>query len=513
MTTKPLRIMFNPLRRAMARSVPGSTTVARFLLWSSLVFACVLVGLMVAALPYWFIIAMAVAPIFFALVAWRMEYGVLAVLALASGIVDQAFLPTLSLLRAEDLAIVVVIAITIIGGHKLSNGFQPSELKLWIPFGIFLLIVPVSIVYAYFFQGVSIKDVLGEGRHLMYLLLLPISAAVLNTKQHVRRFIFGLLVLGVLFSLGQILQSIFHIRIFGDAGRLATLQTLDIKSYDTTISSTGGINIIMFVMFMVAAWYTLRRIGTFKFLAIAALTAVGILLTFGRTTWGVTLLGMVVVTYLLGLRKSGPMLIWSLVGASLAFAALIATKPVMFDALVTRATSIGEEIEHGSSAAWRYYEAEEVIPKIIANPVLGIGLGAAYRRPSPVDFRPEQVRYIHNGYLYMVSKLGVPALSLFLWCLWIVLFWSWHGVTKERDPEFRGVHAAIFAGIISILLASITEPHLMRDSSIAYLGVMAGLAIVLKRIGCEPMRNGNDARVTASVSAVPLHVIAKAEGV
>ena len=437
----------------------------------------------------------------------------LAVLALASGLVDQAFLPTLSLLRAEDLAILVVITITILGGHKLSNGFQPTELKLWLPFIIFLLLVPISIVYAYFFHGVSIKDVLGEGRHLMYLLLLPISAAVLTTKQRIRRFIFGLLILGILFSLGQILQSIFHVRIFGDAGRLATLQTLDVKSYDTTISSTGGINIIMFVMFMVAGWYALKRIGTFKFLSMSALTAVGILLTFGRTTWGATLLGMVVVMYLLGLRKSGPMLIWSLVGASLAFATLIAIKPAMFDALVARATSVGKEIEYGSSAAWRYYEAEEVFPKIVANPVLGIGLGAAYRRPSPVDFRPEQVRYIHNGYLYMVSKLGVPALSLFLWCLGVVLFWSWSRATREQDPELRGVHAAICAGIISILLASITEPHLMRDSSIAYIGVMAGLAIALRRSACKPAPNGTDARVRATVGAASLHVMAKAERV
>ena len=508
MTLNRIRTMLAPSRKAAALPARGPAMISRLVFGCGLVFACVLIGFMVAVLPYWFIIAAAVVPIFFLLVAWRLEYGVLAVLALVSGIVHEAFLPSFSFLRAGDLAFFAVATISIASARKLSKGFQPGELKLWIPFTAFLALVPVSVVHAYFFEGVPPKDVLGEGRHLMFLLIFPLSVAVLDTKERVRRFVVGLLTLGVLFSLGQIVQGVFHVRIFGDAGRLVVAQTLDVKSYDATISNTGGLNIIILVMFTAAGWYVLKEIRTFRFLSLLALSAVGILLTFGRTTWGAALLGMAVVVYLLGLRKSWPMLLWSLLGATLAFAMLIAVKPAMLDALVARATSVEKEIEYGSSAAWRYYEAEQILPQIGAHPVLGLGLGAAYRRPAPSDALPEQVRYIHNGYLFVASKMGLPALSLLLWCLGVVFVWSWRGARTEPDPEFRGVHAAVCAGVLGVLLASITEPHLMRDSSLAYLGVLAGLTLALLRQAGLSARAEKAATATASAGAVPLRLVA-----
>ena len=476
-----MRLRLEPFRFASVAFVFSAARVSKLVLGCGLGFALVLVGMLVAVLPYWFIIAVAVVPIFFLLVAWRLEYGVLAVLALVSGIVHEAFLPSISFLRAGDLAFFAVGAITLASGRKLSEGFQRSELTLWFVFAAFLLLVPVSVVHAYFFQGVPPKDVLGEARNLMFLLLLPLSVAVLDTKERVRRFIAGLLVLGVLFSLGQILQGIFHVRIFGDSGRLVTAETLGVKSYGATISNTGGLNIIVLVMFVAVGWYVLKTIKPFKFLSLSAVCAVGILLTFGRTTWGVALLGMVLVMCLLGIRKSGPTLLWSLVGSALAFTLLIAVKPAMLDALIDRATSVEKEIEYGSSAKWRYYEAEQILPQIAASPILGLGLGAAYRRPARSDALPEQVRYIHNGYLYVASKLGMPALLLLVGFLGLIMSCSWRGSRTEQDPGLRAVHAATCAGVMSVLVASITEPHLMRDSSLAYLGVVAGLTVALKR--------------------------------
>jgi len=506
--------LFDTLLRVPAAPIFGPTRTSQILFGSGLAFVAVLAGLMVSVLPYWFIIATATVPLFFALAAWRIEYGVLAVLALASGIVDEAFLPALSPLRAADLAFFAVCAIVVVSGSNLSKGFHPGEWKLWIPFTAFLLLVPVSVIYAHFFQDVALKDVLGEGRHLMYLLLLPMVVAVLTSRERIHRFIVGLLFLGLLFSVGQMVQGIFHVRIFGDAGRLFTAETLGVKAYGITSSSTVGINLVVFALCMVATWYALKKIRAITFLLLSAAFAIAILFTFGRTTWGMTLLQMGVVVGLLGLRKSGTMLIWSMVGLSLAFGALIAVKPAMLDALVVRATSIEREIESGSSAAWRYYEVAEVTPVIVASPILGIGLGAAYRRPAPSDTFREQVRYIHSGYLYMVSKLGVPALSLFLWCLLVVLTWSWHGARNEIDAERRGAHAAIGAGIVGLLLAAVTEPHFMRDASIAYLGVLLGLATVLRRTARLSTTTGTGSSVPANCTvATGAYVIRSADRV
>jgi len=493
---------------SVPRHSKNISNVAAIGLGLAFALTAVVAGLMVTIVPYWIIFAAAAIPIFFFVVAWRIEYGVLAVLALVSGIVHEAFLPSLSFLRAGDLAFFAVGLIVIVSGYKMSNGFQPGELKLWIPLAAFLLLVPVSVVNAHYFNDVTLKNALGEGRPLMYLLLLPMLVAVLNTKERLHRFLVGLVLLGVLFSFGQVLQGVFHVRVFGDSGSMSIAQTLNVKSYDATISKTGGLNIIIFVLFLSAGWYTQKSISAVKFLAVSALLASGILLTFGRTTWGATLFGLIVVVYLLGLRKSGPMLILGLMASTLALVTLVAVKPAMLDALVVRATSVGSEIDHGSSAGWRYYEVDEIVPKIIASPVLGLGLGAAYRRSALSDVLPEQVRYIHNGYLYMVSKLGAPAFLLFIWCMLVVLTWSWRGTKTEPDPILRAVHAAICAGIIGMFLASVTEPHFMRDSSVAYLAVTAALSVVLKRHSGKPATAVKQTTFRAGVRATAAREIA-----
>ena len=121
---------------------------------------------------------------------------------------------------------------------------------------------------------------------------------------------------------------------------------------------------------------------------------------------------------------------------------------------------------------------------------------------------------MHNGYFYMASKLGLPALALFVWCFGTVLLWSWRGVSTAYDPRSRGVHAATLACVLSVLLASVTEPHLMRDSSLALLGVLAGLTVALQRHARMPAPSANQTRATATVGAVPLHgMAAKAERV
>ena len=68
-----MRLMLESFRRGRATAAPGSSRTSRFLLGCGLVFGCVFVGMTVAVLPYWFVIAVAVVPIFFLLVAWRID--------------------------------------------------------------------------------------------------------------------------------------------------------------------------------------------------------------------------------------------------------------------------------------------------------------------------------------------------------------------------------------------------------------------------------------------------------
>ncbi len=225
----------------------------------------------------------------------------------------------------------------------------------------------------------------------------------------------------------------------------------------------------------------LKQIKSFKFLALSSFFAIGILLTYGRTTWAVTLIGLLVIIYVLGFQKSFALMGWLILVAILAMGSLAIAKPATLAALADRATSANRELNSGASAQWRYYEASLAIPQIIASPIVGLGLGAAYRPPASSDVVPEQVRYIHDGYLYMADKLGIPALLLFIWFLIEILKISLWGATHELELEFRAVYVAVFAGIINIFVSSITEPHIMSDYGLTYIAVLAGFAVALRR--------------------------------
>jgi hypothetical protein len=81
----------------------------------------------------------------------------------------------------------------------------------------------------------------------------------------------------------------------------------------------------------------------------------------------------------------------------------------------------------------------------------------------------------------MAVKLGTPALLLFIWYLITIFRLSVQGAKQEEDLKMRATYAAISAGIIGIFVSSITEPHIMADTGLAYIAVLAGLTIAMRR--------------------------------
>ena len=69
------------------------------------------------------------------------------------------------------------------------------------------------------------------------------------------------------------------------------------------------------------------------------------------------------------------------------------------------------------------------------------------------------------------------------------------------------------AGVLSVLLASVTEPHLMRDSSLAYLGVLAGLTVGLLRHSSVPARAEKTPRAVGPAGPISFRLMTGAKRV
>jgi O-antigen ligase len=139
------------------------------------------------------------------------------------------------------------------------------------------------------------------------------------------------------------------------------------------------------------------------------------------------------------------------------------------------------------SLEWRIFETGEALRSVGEHPILGVGLGNVYREPAllhgeAADGYYRLIRYVHNSYLYLAVKLGL--LGLFA-CLWFVLAFLIGGLRAYlRMPggPYKQATLAILAGLIGILLWSITQSLLMQGETTLVIGLMGGLIASMRQM-------------------------------
>jgi O-antigen ligase len=439
-------------------------------------------GLASAVLPAWFIFSALLVPTVAVLVLVRPEYALLACMALVCGLIHPAFVPRMPVLggslAAADATLVMLTLYTVWAlatqAPQAANAPVAGGRLLAVALGLFGLCFAVAVATSLSVRDLNPTHVLGETRDLLYLLTLPMALVILRPKERQERFVVGLVVLGCLFSVGQILQGVFKIPVFGDQG-ISVLETLGRQDDSTTRANTLGLNVIVFSLLLTVGAYAVGRIRKPLFLLVAGLLFVGIFLTFGRTTFAAVFICGLLVVWWLNKSRLPQLAILLVVVVVLGSALGAYWKPDSFAAVYYRLTSIGEEIDYGYSAQWRIWEAEAMVPLIKEHPLIGVGLGADYKGASGSTLRPELNRYVHNAYLYMGGKMGLPALIFFLLFMASVFVIGRRSARSHALPWTRIVGAASAAMMIRFLLASITEPHLMSDYGVINIAIAGAL--------------------------------------
>lgn len=439
-------------------------------------------GLASALLPVWFIFSVLLVPFVAMAMLVRPEYGLTALIALSCGLIHPAFVPRLPILggsvAAADavLAMLALLAVWTVATRERSaqvNAVEGARL-LSVALTLFGVSFVVAVAMSLGVKEINPTWVLGEARRLVYLATLPIAVVLLQQPAQQKRFVIGLVVLGGLFAVGQILQGIFHIPVFGEKGRLVVLETMGRQDHGTTRSLTLGIEVIVFALLLAVGAYVLGVIRKPLFFAVTGLLVTGIFLSFGRTTFAVVAVCVVMVVVWLNLRKLSELAGVFVLVVAIASVLAITLKPDYFDAVYYRIASIDTEIRSGDSAQWRIWEAEEMLPHLQRYPLTGIGLGADYKRANRSP-DPDLNRYVHNAYLYMGGKMGLPALAFFLIAMFAIFAMGRRSAKSDASRSTRIVGAASAAMIINFMLASITEPHFMEDYSLVLIAVAGAL--------------------------------------
>jgi hypothetical protein len=208
--------------------------------------------------------------------------------------------------------------------------------------------------------------------------------------------------------------------------------------------------------------------------AVVAINAVDVLLTYERTFWVATALALGFLT----LRATSAQRLRALaLGPALvgiALAAMAVAAPRDLAAARERLVSLGQ---YGSDLSVRYRvtETRSVVHAIDAHPIAGSGLGATIVWGRAYEgVRPTTESFAHNGYLWLVWKLGAPAAAL------LVLLLA--AAVLSRGPPATTTAGALRAGaqasLLLLLIASVTFPAFNTLGITAVMGVLLALCTV-----------------------------------
>jgi len=466
----------------------------------------------------------------------RPEIGLLGIVFLTSSFIPPDIvdirIPIGGGLELRDMAILGMMALMIIHGLT-RRAFSIPWWPVAGPLLGFLLLSVLSAIWALGYFGVNPTLVLSELRAFIYYGTFFIAAWSIRQRKQVSTLIVGLFLIADLTAVVVILQQ------FLGTGRLLLegMGSSNWLVWSEGGSGLGSVRIIpaghvlmVFMMviafcMMISSWKS-QRIRYLSLFHIIFLN-LGLLFTFTRAQWlGAAAAILVAIIVLLPhyrvlllrmtvIGLAGLIFIVGFLGSDLE--ELIRSVPTL-DNMADRALSIFEvsETVDSNSLQWRLFETEEAFRSMGKQPWLGVGLGNSYR--SLTTLQGENLgwfaggrgvtdlyrftRFVHNSFLMIAVKIGIPGILFFLWFSGAFLVGSWFLFRRITDDTARGIVLGAFTGFIGVLLWSIFHSHLMETQSTPVISLMVGLVAGIGAI-YAPETMSTHAKIRSKLIAYP----------
>jgi hypothetical protein len=369
---------------------------------------------------------------------------------------------------------------------------HPLERRRFLVGAVLVLFLAVATLQ--FLRGVRMgrapSEVGFEFRALLGFATFFVAIPLLDDERARRRLLAGLLGLAVALGAWGMIQWF---------GGLDYTGTGDVGVREGVALTTGGRGqlqggLFAFPIAVIGCYAAFLSGGVRSFAARAllivaiALNAGSCLVTFERTFWLVTILGVVFVTIKAkSVAKAKAVLAAPLVVLG-AYGVLATAAPNELTTARERFLSLGQ-YESDSSLRFRVVESQHVVDEITEYPLEGSALGASIYWGRPWDqVQPASYTYSHNGYLWLAWKLGIPAAALLVLLIGVVIV-----VAKGQAPD--ALSAAVRAGaegsLLALLVATVLFPSFNGLAITPTLGLLLALALLThpeeKRDAASPL--------------------------
>ncbi len=277
------------------------------------------------------------------------------------------------------------------------------------------------------------------------------------------------------FPLREHLKEDRHVRVFlwllfavfiyfgAEAFRTYLRATTDIAYAFELVSARSSLREIIFVTSAVCTTiillYSRKAVGNVFFLG-CSIFFIGVLIaTFSRSFWVACVVGLGLIFMFVDQRRRIKMLILVSSGFVIGLSSVLVLVgegkgELLIEVLENRALSIIAPTESISLQS-RTSESLEVIELLSQTPFTGYGFGKEFNFYNPVSYYHNRTSFIHNGYLSIAFKIGLPLFLLFFAGLYFYLFRGIRTVRRTDDPFDKGMVLGATITLFVILFVSL----------------------------------------------------------
>lgn len=429
-----------------------------------------LAGLASSILPWWLVMPVFILPVL-AASAWRWPlFGLVLVLMAVLGVLPIVKNKLVDLLVVSFMGLMFIVRL-----YDIPRMIERYRSQL-VPMGALMLWVLISAAYGYMYQRHFSAYVYAEASIVLHWAMFLAVALLVHDEQSAERVLMAIIGLAVVLCLVSLAQSLFGLRLnFSGESRVEVLDEASGGIAGIKRSLVPGLALVLFTYFL-ALVAILRGSGRlWAWWLVLLVTMLALFVSFGRALWAVTAVLSFVAAAMVGRRAFVRFTFFAVLMGALVVAVLAVAKPDALEGIVNRMTSVANEGGASTSLGWRLTENHFALPQIMNHLLIGLGLGAEYK-PRLVELRyfSEQTHYIHNGYLYVLLKMGLIGLLLYL-AFYGTLVRACLGGGLYRQEAYAPRVATVLV-LFSVLLLNVTQPEFFTSVTISSLAVLMPVA-------------------------------------
>ncbi|MDA3843399.1 MAG: O-antigen ligase family protein [Candidatus Kapabacteria bacterium] len=246
--------------------------------------------------------------------------------------------------------------------------------------------------------------------------------------------------------------------------------------YAYQLSSTVRVNQTLYTaavsMGVVFALYQKRFSRQLIWVVFSAVTIGALVTSFSRTFWIILMLNIVLMYFFMTPARRRRLLTYSVVIAVAVISLIIAVfgdnTMLMYEMIEKRFTSSTQGTKDISLQA-RFDEWSEVTDKIQENPLAGNGMHKKFHFFNPIDLNTTRTANIHNGYLYISYRAGIPLAIFFFAALFIYAYRSYILSKYLKSDFYRMLAVGSMMTMLLLILSDFTSAQIATRDGVFVL--------------------------------------------